>query len=239
MLGFVLVCPNLYPWSFGQLKPYGPVQLKVHPSYYPRLESAWKHGNGMLIFEKRPCVWTTSSTSWTNPDFPPTDHADTDQNTSTAGNSRCWTQVRCWPQPFHYDCTQRETSESEGMKYSVGLCHDKPRSPWTFLWCFFTSENMAATIFSVHVNRMYRTMSHSPQLPYSRLQSPYPWMWGHYGGCLSKKTSLTQTGKGETTSASLRQSQKLKGRTDIPVASVSSLFVWFLKKANFGESLYG
>lgn len=84
------------------------------------------------------------------------DHADIHQNTSTAGDGRClqycWTQVRCRPQPFHYDRTQRETSESEEMKYSMGLCHAKPRSPLTLLRCFFTSENTAAAIFSV---RMY------------------------------------------------------------------------------------
>lgn len=176
------------------------------------------------------------------------DHADIDQNTGTAGNGRClqycWTQVRCRPQPFHYACTQRETSESEGMKYSVGLCHAKPRSPLTLLCCFFTSENTAAAICSV---RMYVQNQESQPTAALFSWSPYPWIWGHYGGCLSKKTSLTQTGRGETTSASLRQSWKLKGRVDIPVAPVFNLFgSWrrqileshFLAKPSCDESAF-
>lgn len=65
-----------------------------------------------------------------------------------------------------------ERSQSEGMEYGVGFCHGKPKSPRMFLcFYFFTSWKYGCC---PHKRRTYRVRSHSPQLPYSSLWSPYP-----------------------------------------------------------------
>lgn len=239
MLGFVLFCPNLYPWSFGKLKPYVPVQWKVPPHIIPDWKVLEWTAVGCLSLRKDPVSELQVVPTEHIPTFPQWTMQTLTKIAAQQGMAGAGRRFGADLNPFTMTALSMRLQRAKELKYSMGLCHDKAQESMSFLCCFFTSENTAANIFFVQMYRMYKTKIHSPQLPYSRLWSPYPWMWGHYGGCLSKKTSLTQTGKGETTSASLRQSQKLKERTDIPVASVFNLSVWFLKKAKFGESLYG